>query len=1681
MPGNQVTIIVNDNGTISSTIQNLNLLKQKVDELNKAKVTVKVDTAKTKAASSSAWELATSLEKVQNASRNANTQITATTKSISKKASAQKTASAATKETVAAEKTLIDATEKTANATDKAAQSWANFSTLLKYRAVHVVISQITKAFREAFNMMRDVDDQLVIVRKVSDATVEQMKAIEDQAYKTASAYGIAADQFLESVAAFTRAGYREDASALAELSTKTQLVGDTTAEVADQFLLSVDKAYKFQGSIEELSKVLDGANEIDNKYATSIEKLASGMGIVAPVAAQMNVGIDELAASIGTITAVTQRSGTEAARALRAIFLNIVGDTKTEIDEGVTWTTGEIAGLRDVIRQYAPDAYAAAQALGTIIDPMEAIAGLSKSMKDGLLTEQELVDMVSDIGGKLRSSQLLALIENYDMYESMLKDYANAFGSADREVENALDSWSRKIEILKNTWAEAVATTLDSDFLKGLIDALTYIIDMTGDLGTLLEIVGLITFAIKSQDIFAFVGSGITKVKGFLSELIAGLTTATVQQEAYNVAMTESVALSEMWASALSGVAIVLAGVVIGVRAWEKYVKETLAEQGTIDEEMVSAYSLYKEMTDARNGLLKEGVPEDKAKDAFYGMAEAMGYTADQADILLKRYGNLEDASGRLTNEALKAAQRLEMESEQTWKKNLANYIGPGRQARLAETSSGKPLVVTNPTGKLFATKEDHATYDTSSLYAYTDGMSDFTKEMVAFVRREYNTLDDVKEVYDYYRHLIELRDRLENEAAGVYGNEPNPDILNSTIYRQTIDDLEELEPLISEYGDHLSASRQIAAMLAASQEELNTSWAAARNLLADEDIKTYADALFDLGESYYEVERAYDAYQKKLEGGERGDALKTYSELYDTFLKHYQAGEFGSREYQGIIDMLLPDSVKEELDYDYEALGEKLAGSFYRGLYAEGGEDKGLAFFEALEKKANETGDVVDEATGKVVASITDLGNGNANLVIEDFDALAESLGMSLPALMAEIDALAIFDSGIVDTSHALFTLADRMGVLTEEANGMMKLDLGTFVRKLALEGVDEGRIHTIVSELADAENIDFSTIDTSGIVDIKEYMEDAEGSATDLANVDLHGLINAYIDTKEAAQDANKEATELGDKEAKPTVELDHTVFDAQVKIANDKLDRLNNRRVTPTISMTTIGMTTSAEGTDSAPGGPTLVNEEGPELIKEGNRARIAGGGAITVTYLQPGAQVFTAEETADILRGNMFAGDEIPAFSDGASLNIRRRTSTGSGTTTVAKRTGASNSSAKSSAGTKKSTDKDEQLEKHKAIVALLESELELLEAQDKPVRDQVAKAKEIQNALLDQINYMKSIGAEQADINKLYVEWYNWNDKIAKLQKQIYEDLDDAIDNELDEIKKFYDDQKDAIDEQIDALKEARDAKEDELDLDEKLLAVEEARAKLANAQAERTVRMYNAQTGQWEWVANAKNVQSAQEALQKAEEDLAKYYEDAAYDAQVAALEAQKDALDDEFDSIKEKWQEILDALEEPAKTLEEVLAEIARDATDDMIDEISALNRMLAEFGYSIPMKGATTVYQTSAKKYDSGGVLSGLGGIKATPLAEGVLPPDLTAAMLSPQSNEVFAQRLSELRYLYGANGMPTMLSGGGSRIGSQHNGNVYTFGNITLSEAQARSTTVYELAQRSRNLALYRNVN
>lgn len=552
------------------------------------------------------------------------------------------------------EKAYLDASGKVQQSTKKAAQSVMSVGTAAKessgfadlmgdsfvrvagkmalWQVMGNAIAGLKRSFTEALETMKDVDDEMVTIRKVTGATTEELNRIEKQAYETASAYGVAANEYLNSVANFSRAGYGEQASALAELATKTQIVGDTDAETAQQFLLSMDAAYKYQGSIEQLTKVLDGANEIDNNYATSIEKIAEGLGKVAPIAAQAHVGADELTAAIGTITAVTQRSGTEAATALRALFLNIIGDTKTEIDEGVTWTTGEIAGLRDVIKLYAKDAYDAAQASGDVINPMKAIAGLSQSMKDGFLTEQQLMEMVSDIGGKLRTSQLLALIQNWDMYESMLGDYADAVGSADKEVENALDSWTRKTEILHNKWTEFISHLVETDTIKGALDQVIALVEfLDSDTGRLVIQLGLLVgvLTLANKGFTALMNSGVGTFFGTLTSAIGGNAMAITQLSGQMKGLLAMLPKLGVGAAIFAALAVAISLSTEKARAYEKALASVETAQsalGETEDEYDTLISKTGELTEAEEKRLEvlRAIREEQEKAVRDAESEA-------------------------------------------------------------------------------------------------------------------------------------------------------------------------------------------------------------------------------------------------------------------------------------------------------------------------------------------------------------------------------------------------------------------------------------------------------------------------------------------------------------------------------------------------------------------------------------------------------------------------------------------------------------------------------------------------------------------------------------------------------------------------------------------------------------------------------------------------------------------------------------------------------------------------------------------------------------------------------------------------------------------------------------------------------------------------------------------------
>ena len=292
-------------------------------------------------------------------------------------------------------------------------------------------ISQFASALRDSINELKEVDTLLTEISKANDKLTDSMlKQIGNNAFDIASKYGKQAADYLSGVQEMARAGY-ENVEAMGELSTAAQGAGDMTADTANAFIVAADKAYHMNGSVEKLTETLDGINYITNHNAVNMSELSEGFSIVASTAASFGIQADQLTAALGTMSATTQQSGSEVARAFRAILLNIrqVSDEEEGIDaEGLTKYEAACNALGVSLKE-TKDGVLQTR------DAMEVLKELS--VEYSKLSEDDLrrTNLLNSVGGKLRSTQLDALLRNWDTYESMLQQYADGSGSMAREA----------------------------------------------------------------------------------------------------------------------------------------------------------------------------------------------------------------------------------------------------------------------------------------------------------------------------------------------------------------------------------------------------------------------------------------------------------------------------------------------------------------------------------------------------------------------------------------------------------------------------------------------------------------------------------------------------------------------------------------------------------------------------------------------------------------------------------------------------------------------------------------------------------------------------------------------------------------------------------------------------------------------------------------------------------------------------------------------------------------------------------------------------------------------------------------------------------------------------------------------------------------------------------------------
>lgn len=369
---------------------------------------------------------------------------------------------------------------------DQMSQAAQSFT---QWLSVSSVVMLLVSKIKNAITELKEVNSIMTEISKTADQLSKaDLSKVEDTSYKTASKYGKKASNYLTGVQEMYRAGY-ENAEDLAELSTLAQAAGDMQADLANDYLIATDAAYKLKGNTEALNDVLDGQNYITNRNALSMQDLAEATKIAASQSASSGIAIDQATAAMGTMIATTRQGGDVAARAWKGILMNIQ-QVEGEVEDGEIIDAESLSKYEKACEALGVSLKEVKDGVISLRDPMQILKELSEAYTALDESDARRANLISAVGGKYRGNQLNALLENWSLYEKMLKDYAEGSGSALEEAMKSANNWEGSMSRLGNTFTKVVNNIVKSDAViagaNGLNSLLSVIDKVTSKLGSL-------------------------------------------------------------------------------------------------------------------------------------------------------------------------------------------------------------------------------------------------------------------------------------------------------------------------------------------------------------------------------------------------------------------------------------------------------------------------------------------------------------------------------------------------------------------------------------------------------------------------------------------------------------------------------------------------------------------------------------------------------------------------------------------------------------------------------------------------------------------------------------------------------------------------------------------------------------------------------------------------------------------------------------------------------------------------------------------------------------------------------------------------------------------------------------------------------------------------------------------
>ena len=404
----------------------------------------------------------------------------------------------------------------------------------IRWQISATALQAFTSSIRNAYKYAEDLNRSLNDIRIVTGQSVEQMDAFAERANKSARELRTTTKAYTDAALIFYQQGL--DDNEVLERTNAVMKMANVTGESASDVSSYMTAIWNnFDDGSKSLEYYGDVITKLGAATAASSEEIAGGLEKFAAIGDTVGLSYEYAASALATIVDQTRQSEDVVGTSLRTIFARLsslsLGET---LEDGVDLT--KYTEALDKVGVKVLDQNGQLKEMDTILDELGAKWGdLDSAQKSALATT---------VAGVRQYSQLIALMDNYDLFKVNVELALDSEGTLTEQSEIFEESWlgakrrvTAALEGIYDTLLDDKVFIFITNGIASIIEGVDWLIDRAGGLPSAISFIGLAVqhlFGKEIKQVISDVFYSIETYTGQTQRKIADLMQTMAQQNQY-------------------------------------------------------------------------------------------------------------------------------------------------------------------------------------------------------------------------------------------------------------------------------------------------------------------------------------------------------------------------------------------------------------------------------------------------------------------------------------------------------------------------------------------------------------------------------------------------------------------------------------------------------------------------------------------------------------------------------------------------------------------------------------------------------------------------------------------------------------------------------------------------------------------------------------------------------------------------------------------------------------------------------------------------------------------------------------------------------------------------------------------------------------------------------------------